>query len=69
MIEVQPWTQEQADAFRRLLEETTVVYRQESAIEGILRDEIGRFFAGQQDAETAAGAIQDRVMLCIRERN
>lgn len=69
MIEVQPWTQEQADAFRRLLEETTVVYRQESAIEGILRDEIGRFFAGQQDAETAAAAIQDRVMLCIRERN
>ena len=68
-VEVERWTQEDIDAFYALIEGTTVVVRPQETIAGILRDEINRFFAGQQDAQTAAKAIQNRVQLCLDEQN
>ena len=67
-ILVDPWTQEDIDAFYALIEGATVVVRPQETIAAILRDEINRFFAGQQDAQTAAKAIQNRVQLCLDEQ-
>ena len=67
-ITIDPWTQEDIDAFYALIEGATVVVRPQETIAAILRDEINRFFAGQQDAQTAAKAIQNRVQLCLDEQ-
>ena len=68
-VKIDRWTQEDIDAFYALIEGTTVVVRPQEMIAGILRDEITRFFAGQQDAQTAAKAIQNRVQLCLDEQS
>ncbi len=67
-VKIAPWTQEDIDAFYALIEGATVVVRPQETIAAILRDEINRFFAGQQDAQTAAKAIQNRVQLCLDEQ-
>ena len=46
-VTIDPWTQEDIDAFYALIEGATVVVRPQETIAAILRDEITRFFAGQ----------------------
>lgn len=64
---VKGWSNEEADAFRALVDNTVTVQQPENTLSGILRDEIQRFFAGQQDASAAANAIQNRVQLYLAE--
>lgn len=64
----EPWSQEDIDAFYDLINGITVVVRPQEQLEGIIRDEISRFLSGQQDAQTAAKAIQNRVQLCLDEQ-
>lgn len=68
MIQGEPWSQEDIDAFYDLINGITVVVRPQEQLEGIIRDEISRFLSGQQDAQTAAKAIQNRVQLCLDEQ-
>lgn len=65
----QPMTQQQADDLWNYLETITVVWRQEENLSAILKEEISRFLAGQQDAGAAANATQSRVQLYLDERN
>lgn len=65
----QPMTQQQADDLWNYLENITVVWRQEENLSAILKEEISRFLAGQQDANAAANAAQSRVQLYLNERN
>lgn len=65
----QPMTQQQADDLWNYLENITVVWRQEENLSAILKEEISRFLAGQQDANAAANAAQSRVQLYLDERN
>ncbi len=67
-VELPRWTAADSDAFSAWLEGITVTVHPEPALEGILRDEIGRFLAGQQGADSAAAAIQRRAQLCLGER-
>lgn len=64
----EPWSQEDIDAFYDLINGITVVVRPQEQLAGIIRDEISRFLSGQQDAQTAAKAIQNRVQLCLDEQ-
>ena len=66
---ITPWTKEDAAGLWELIENTCLVEQPNTLIGGILRGEINRFFAGQQDAQTAAKAIQNRVQLCLDEQS
>lgn len=66
-VVVKAWSAQEADAFRELVDNTVTVQQPENTLSGILRDEIQRFFAGQQDAQDAASAIQNRIQLYLGE--
>ena len=66
-VELTGWSSAEAEAFVRLVEETTQTRSTDDALAGILRDELGRFFGGQQSAQSAAAAIQRRVQLYLDE--
>ena len=66
-VELTGWTSAEAEAFVRLVDGTTQVRSTDDALAGILRDELGRFFGGQQSAQAAAAAIQRRVQLYLDE--
>lgn len=68
MIGREAMTQQQADDLWNYLENITVVWRQEENLSAILKEEISRFLAGQQDANAAANATQSRVQLYLDER-
>lgn len=67
-VEVKGWNASEKKAFQQLIQDTVVVWQPENAVSGILRDEIGRFFARQQSAQSAASAIQNRVQLYLDEQ-
>ena len=66
-IEITGWSQQEADAFYALIDNTVTLQQPEGSVSEILRDEMQRFFAGQQDARATASAIQNRVQLYLAE--
>lgn len=66
-VELMGWSSAEAEAFVRRVEETTQTRSTDDTLAGILRDELRRFFGGQQSAQSAAAAIQRRVQLYLDE--
>ena len=56
-----------ADAFRALIENTSMVENSEQGILKIITDESASFFAGSKTASEAAALIENRVQLYLME--
>lgn len=67
-IQVTDWSEAEAEAFHRLIENTVTVAQPEGPVSAILRDENSRYIGGQQDARATASAIQNRVQLYLAEQ-
>lgn len=67
-VQVTGWSEAEAEAFHRLIENTVTVAQPEGPVSAILRDEISRYIGGQQDARATASAIQNRVQLYLAEQ-
>lgn len=67
-VQVTDWSEAEAEAFHRLIENTVTVAQPEGPVSAILRDEISRYIGGQQDARATASAIQNRVQLYLAEQ-
>ena len=67
-VEIQPATQEDVDAVRNLVENTTAVSGAVSNdILNIIKEEAAAYFAGQKTAEDVAAIIQSRMEIYLKE--
>ena len=67
-VEIKPATQEDIDAVKDLLNNTTAVYGAlTSDVKSIIEEDTAAFFAGQKSAQEVAESIQSRVQIYLSE--
>ena len=68
-VQLHAMTQAEAEEFRRLVDNATLVYKPYDTVKSIIKEEAEYLFDGVRSAEETAAIIQNRVKLYLEENN